>query len=144
MKVLVIGAGGRTGKAVVERAASAGHQVTAFVHEADEFDIADVKVIVGDATDSGAIEEAVRGQDAVLDTVGGTTPYKETTLETSVAKAANAMAFAAWLRRPCWAWAGAKRMRASMNAFWSPRSCVGPTGTKRQWRPLSRMLRSSG
>ncbi len=87
MKVLVIGAGGRTGKAVVERAASAGHQVTAFVHEADEFDIADVKVIVGDATDSGAIEEAVRGQDAVLDTVGGTTPYKETTLETSVAKA---------------------------------------------------------
>ncbi len=33
MKVLVIGAAGKTGRAVVEQALAAGHDVTAFVHE---------------------------------------------------------------------------------------------------------------
>ncbi len=87
MKVLVIGAAGRTGKAVVERAIAAGHQVTAFVRDKGELDMGGVRVVEGDATDENAVEAAIRGQDAVLDTVGGTTPYKQTTLETSVAKA---------------------------------------------------------
>ncbi len=87
MKVLVIGAAGRTGKAVVERAIAAGHQVTAFVRDAGELDIGGVRVVEGDATNENAVESAIRDQDAVLDTVGGTTPYKQTTLETSVAKA---------------------------------------------------------
>ncbi len=87
MKVLVIGAAGRTGKAVVERAIAAGHQVTAFVRDAGELDIGGVRVVEGDATNENAVEAAIRDQDAVLDTVGGTTPYKQTTLETSVAKA---------------------------------------------------------
>lgn len=86
MKVLVIGAAGRTGKAVVERAIAAGHQVTAFARDAGELDMPGVRVVKGDATDQTAVEAATRGQDAVLDTVGGTTPYKQTTLETSVAK----------------------------------------------------------
>ncbi len=87
MKVLVIGAAGRTGKAVVKRAIAAGHQVTAFVRDKGELDMGGVRVVEGDATDENALEAAIRGQDAVLDTVGGTTPYKQTTLETSVAKA---------------------------------------------------------
>ncbi len=87
MKVLVIGAAGRTGKAVVERAIAAGHHVTAFVRDAGELDVDGVRVVEGDATDENAVEAAIRGQDAVLDTVGATTPYKQTTLETSVAKA---------------------------------------------------------
>ena len=86
MKILVIGAAGKTGKAVVEEAVAAGHQVTAFVREADEYKGANVRVIEGDATDSAVINEAVFGQDAVLDAIGGTTPYKTTTLETSAAR----------------------------------------------------------
>ncbi len=85
MKILVIGAGGRTGRAVVEQAVSAGHEVTAFVHKADEFNVANVRVIEGDAADSAAMDQAVLGQGAVLDTIGGKTPYKETTLESSAA-----------------------------------------------------------
>jgi putative NADH-flavin reductase len=85
MKILVIGASGKTGRAIVEQAVAAGHEVTAFVHNADKYDIANVRIIEGDATDSTAMEVAVLGQDAVLDTIGGKTPYKETTLETSVA-----------------------------------------------------------
>lgn len=86
MKVVVIGAAGRTGKAVVERAVNAGHEVTAFAREAGELDMPGVRVVEGDATDESAIDAALRGQDAVIDTIGGTTPYKQTTLETSVAK----------------------------------------------------------
>ena len=85
MKVLVIGAAGKTGRAVVEQAMAAGHQVTAFVHKADEYQVSDVRVIEGDATLSADIDAAVIGQDAVLDTIGGKTPYKTTTLESSAA-----------------------------------------------------------
>ncbi len=86
MKILVIGAAGRTGKAAVERAIAAGHQVTAFVRDAGELHVDGVRVVEGDATNENAVEAAIRDQDAVLDTVGGTTPYKQTTLETSVAR----------------------------------------------------------
>ncbi|WP_375472189.1 NAD(P)-dependent oxidoreductase [uncultured Nostoc sp.] len=85
MKVLVIGAAGKTGRAVVEQAVAAGHQVTAFVHKADEYEVSNVRVIEGDATDGATMDAAVVGQDAVVDTIGGKTPYKETTLESSAA-----------------------------------------------------------
>ena len=87
MKILVVGAGGKTGQLVVKEALAAGHEVTAFVHNADEFDISGVRVIAGDASDSAKINEAVAQQDAVLDTIGGKTPYKTTTLEASAASA---------------------------------------------------------
>ena len=85
MKVLVIGAAGKTGRSVVEQAVAAGHQVTAFVHNANEYKVSDVRVIEGDATNTVAMDAAVLGQDAVLDTIGSKTPYKTTTLESSVA-----------------------------------------------------------
>jgi putative NADH-flavin reductase len=85
MKVLVIGAAGKTGRAVVEQAVAAGHQVTAFVHNANEYKVSDVRVIEGDATNTVAMDAAVLGQDAVLDTIGSKTPYKTTTLESSAA-----------------------------------------------------------
>jgi len=88
MNVLVIGAAGKTGRAVVEQAVAAGHHVTAFVHHATEYTApANVRVVEGDAADSAAIDAAVLGQDAVLDTIGGKTPYKVTTLEPSAAHA---------------------------------------------------------
>jgi len=85
MKIIVIGAGGRTGGAVVEQAVAAGHEVTAFVHKANEYNVTNVRVVEGDAADSAAMDAAVLGQDAVIDTIGGKTPYKKTTLESSAA-----------------------------------------------------------
>ena len=85
MKVLVVGAAGKTGRAVVERAVQEGNEVTAFVHSAGGSDVSGVEVRVGDATDMAAMEAAITGQDAVIDTVGGKTPYRHTTLEASVA-----------------------------------------------------------
>ncbi len=86
MKILVMGAAGKTGRAVVEQALAAGHEVMAFVHKAGDYNVANVRVIEGDATAEAEIEKAVLGQDAVLDTIGGKTPYKETTLESSAAR----------------------------------------------------------
>lgn len=85
MKILVIGAGGRTGRAVVEQAVAAGHEVTAFVHKANEYNVTNVRVVEGNAADSAVMDAAVPGQDAVMDTIGGKTPYKDTTLESSAA-----------------------------------------------------------
>ncbi len=88
MKVLVIGAAGKSGRAVVEAALSAGHQVTALVHTIGEYQPANITVIEGDATDAGDMEKAIAGQDAVIDTIGGkAAPWKTTSLERTAAAA---------------------------------------------------------
>lgn len=87
MKVLVIGAGGKSGQQVVEKALAAGHTVTAFVHNAADYPApAGVRVVAGDATDAATVDAAVAGQDAVVDAVGGHTPYLKTQLERNTAK----------------------------------------------------------
>lgn len=85
MKVLIFGANGKTGRAVVERAMEAGHEVTAFVRSSEQNDVSNVKLAKGDATNRADVDAAMRGQEAVIDTIGGKTPYKETDLESSAA-----------------------------------------------------------
>ena len=85
MKVLVFGANGKTGRMVVERATAAGHQVTAFVRDSEQSEASTVKCFQGDATSRADVDAAMRGQEAVVDTIGGKTPYKDTDLEASVA-----------------------------------------------------------
>ena len=77
MKVLVIGAAGKSGEALVNEALAAGHKVTAFVRGAAQYKKANVRVV--------AVDVAVAGQDAVIDALGGKTPWKVTTMETSAA-----------------------------------------------------------
>lgn len=85
MKVLVFGANGKTGRMVVERAAAAGHEVTAFVRDSEQSEAPNVKLAQGDATSRADVDAAMRGQEAVIDTIGGKTPYKDTDLESSAA-----------------------------------------------------------
>ena len=100
MNVLIIGAAGKTGAIVVERAASAGHVVTAFVRDASTYRAPEnVRVVAGDATDQASVNKAMAGQDAVIDTIGGKTPYRKTTLERSVAGAVVAAMKANGARR---------------------------------------------
>ena len=76
MKVLVFGAAGRSGEALVNEALAAGHKVTAFVRGAAQYKKANVRVVAGDALDAAAVDAAVAGQDAVIDALGGKTPWK--------------------------------------------------------------------
>ena len=100
MNVLIIGAAGKTGTLVVERSVAAGHAVTAFVHDAATYEApAGVRVVAGDATDRSALDAAMAGQHAVIDTIGGKTPYRDTTLEQSVAGAVVAAMKARGARR---------------------------------------------
>jgi putative NADH-flavin reductase len=85
MKVLVFGATGKTGGLVVNRAIAKGHTVSVLVREPEKFSHAAVQVFPGDSTHPSDVRQAVRGQDAVIDTIGGTTPYKSTDLESSSA-----------------------------------------------------------
>ncbi len=91
MKVLVIGAGGKSGRLVVEKALSAGHTVTALVHTAEDVQKhpfpGDVTVVVGDVHDRSLLGSAMQGCNGVVDAIGGSTPFKDTDLESSAAKA---------------------------------------------------------
>jgi putative NADH-flavin reductase len=95
MKVLVIGAGGKTGRHVVEKALAAGHEVTVLVHalpgeesgqkEAHAFP-SKVQVFHGDVRNPTKLEQAMEHQQAVIDCIGGSKPFLTTDLETSAAK----------------------------------------------------------
>ncbi len=85
MKVLIFGANGKTGQTVVKRAIAAGHEVTAFVRSSEQTDVPNAKLAKGDATNRADVNAAMQGQDAVIDTIGGKTPYKDTDLEASAA-----------------------------------------------------------
>ena len=90
MKVLVIGAAGKTGRLVVDRALAAGHTVVALVHDtgalAEHPLPAQVQVAPGDVHDAAAIVGAMAGCDGVIDTLGGKKPFLKTDLESSAAR----------------------------------------------------------
>lgn len=85
MNVIVFGASGKTGSLVVRKALAAGHAVTAFTHGQGTRE-SGLRQVTGDAQDPAAVERALAGQEAVIDTIGGRTPYRTTDLETATAR----------------------------------------------------------
>jgi uncharacterized protein YbjT (DUF2867 family) len=71
-KILVVGATGGTGRATIERLVAEGHRVTAFSRHADA--VAETSDLItafnGDATRPEDVDQAVRGHDAVIVTLG--------------------------------------------------------------------------
>jgi len=72
MRVLVVGASGRTGRLLTAGALERGHDVTALVRAPEKLgDLADkVRIVAGDVLDGGLVSDAVDGQDAVLVALG--------------------------------------------------------------------------
>ena len=81
MNVLVFGGTGKTGSLTVERALAKGHTVTVLVRDPIKFKVPNVRVITGNATNPSDVLAAMHGQNAVIETIGGTTPWKSVTLE---------------------------------------------------------------
>jgi uncharacterized protein YbjT (DUF2867 family) len=73
MKLVVLGATGRTGQIVVEQALAAGHTVTALVRSPEKLPVrsSNLRVVAGQATDAGDLARAMAGADAVISTLGG-------------------------------------------------------------------------
>lgn len=72
MKLIVFGATGGTGRALIDQGLAAGHDVTAFSRSAFE---TPARQIRGDIFDCAQVTEAVRGHDAVLSCLG-TRPWR--------------------------------------------------------------------
>lgn len=68
MKVLIVGATGRTGRLLTRGALTRGHQVTVLVRAPEKLgDLTGrVRVVAGDVLDGGVVSDAVDGQQAVL------------------------------------------------------------------------------
>ena len=74
MKILVMGASGKTGHEVVRQALATGHEVTAFVRDPSRLELRAPRLTVatGDARSADDLRRALAEQDAVISTLGGT------------------------------------------------------------------------
>lgn len=72
MELVVMGATGRTGRLVVERALAEGHWVTAFTRHPEEVTSrADrLAVVPGDVMDAASVRDVLAGKDAVIFVLG--------------------------------------------------------------------------
>jgi putative NADH-flavin reductase len=78
MNILVFGASGATGHHLVRQALAGGHAVTAFVRDPARLKVAHpaLNVMQGDVVDYDLVEQAVKGQDAVLSALGASSPFR--------------------------------------------------------------------
>src|SRR5436853_7826831 len=72
MNLLVLGATGGTGRALVEQALEQGHSVTAFARDPAKIRTThkNLRVTQGNILDYSSLEVAVKGQDAVVSALG--------------------------------------------------------------------------
>ncbi len=91
MNILVLGAAGKTGREVLAQSLAAGHTVTAFVRDPEKLDRTDVAVAVGDARSVDDLGEALRGQDAVISTLGSGLSARQKLIESSTVALLDAM-----------------------------------------------------
>jgi putative NADH-flavin reductase len=68
VKLLIVGAGGRTGRILTRRALEHGHDVTAFVHNGSPFRLRHPRLTIryGDVRKRGDVERAAAGHDAIV------------------------------------------------------------------------------
>ena len=93
MRLLILGATGRTGRHLLDQALAAGHEVTAFARTpaALAASRARVRVLQGDIADPPSIARAVAGQEAVLSALGSPTGPPNTVLSDGVGYVLAAM-----------------------------------------------------
>ncbi len=81
MRLLVVGATGGLGRAVVAEAVQRGHEVAALVRDPSRAGLpGSVQTVRGDVLDPGTLGPAVQGQDAVICALGTPSPRKPGTL----------------------------------------------------------------
>jgi putative NADH-flavin reductase len=82
MKLLVIGATGRTGREIVQQALARGHHVTAFVRSPESITLENERLTVlkGNAMDENQLFNAMQNHDAVLSTLGPREVFKPSSM----------------------------------------------------------------
>ena len=119
LSILVFGATGGTGRAVVDQALEAGHHVTAFVRTPSKLDRKHdrLKVLQGDATDNAAVRSAMPGHDAVFCALGAPARDRSGLRERGTAAILEAMEATGVRRLVCLSTYGIAETRDSLPFF---------------------------
>lgn len=82
MKILILGATGSIGKHLVPQALALGHEVTALVRDLSKLEARHerLRIVTGDALDPVAVDAVVRGQEAVIFSLGRSNHRARTTM----------------------------------------------------------------
>lgn len=93
MKLIVFGASGGTGRAVVKQALEKGYIVTAFVRDAAKLGVSHdrLRVVVADVTDPASVEQAMADSEAVISALGPTRTSSKTAIRAGAANIVAAM-----------------------------------------------------
>lgn len=93
MKVLVIGATGKTGMHVWQKAVDEGHDVSCFVRTASKLASAkgQINIVIGDVLALESVSNAVAGHDAVIVCLGSTGLSDNSTLKVGTQNVIDAM-----------------------------------------------------
>jgi putative NADH-flavin reductase len=86
MRLLILGATGRTGRHLLDQARALGHEVAAFARRPEVLAAygSRLPVIQGDITDRSRMARGVAGQEAVLSALGSRTLRPSTMLSTGI------------------------------------------------------------
>jgi putative NADH-flavin reductase len=87
VKLLILGATGRLGRQLVTQALAKGHDITILARDRSKVDLQHerLRVVEGDAKNTAALSDAMRGQDAVISALGRGLSFKsEHLMEQSV------------------------------------------------------------
>lgn len=81
MKLVIFGASGKTGTLLVDQALAAGHEVVAYVRRPESVTTKNknMKVVIGELSDTLKIKSAIAGADACISTLGGNSLTKHAT-----------------------------------------------------------------
>jgi putative NADH-flavin reductase len=93
MDIVVVGATGRTGQLVVQRALAEGHWVTAFTRRPELVPAGHdrLAVVRGDVTDPGAVRDVIAGKDAVISALGVSSRTTTTVFSEGITNVVRAM-----------------------------------------------------
>ena len=69
MKILLLGATGRTGKLIIEEAIKRGHKISAIAGDPDKLKNYDIEITQGTPYDYETVEKAINGYEAVINTL---------------------------------------------------------------------------
>jgi putative NADH-flavin reductase len=96
MRLLILGATGGIGRALVDQASRGGHGVTAFVRSPEKLGTPPkgVSVVEGDPRNEGQLRDAITGCDAVLSALGPPIPFTGRTTIMGDAASATVQAMA--------------------------------------------------
>lgn len=121
MKIIIFGATGTIGQALVKQSLEAGHEVTAFCRDNTKLTISshpNLYHINSDVLNEGSVEHAVKGQDAVCIVLGSGKNRKSTIRSQGTQVILKAMKTNGIKRLICQSTLGTGDSKQNLNFFW--------------------------